>query len=210
MNLEAIKKMDLSSAILVDEEKKSPVSSNSATAVLSIVNHRCGKRITFSRTAYEQLGKPVFIRLLLKERFIIIEKGSVNDKGSYALSVKDKKKPILYGDKIVQKVTSYYGLDFTNRSTISFDDGQDYVDRLYVSVDGKPLTEDIDDDFTADDEFDDARSEGDFDEDTFDDEESENEDFDDDSGEGESENEGHDDDADSDDDWDFEDEDEQD
>lgn len=142
--MEKIKAVNLSDAVVVDEKKKYGfVGSTSKPAMLSIVNHDCGQRITFSSKAYMEMGRPEFVRLLLRDDFIIIEGSSHECKGAYSLnfSKKNKNKPILYGREIVRKITDFYGLDFNGRSTWSFYEGEVYEDRLYVNV----AREDIDD-----------------------------------------------------------------
>ena len=80
-----------------------------------------GKRLTLSKSLFEALGKPEFIKLAadVGNGFLIIAPDT--DEAGNKYSVSNKGKGIVYNAALVKYITVIFDLDFSERTSMSFD-----------------------------------------------------------------------------------------
>lgn len=100
--------------------------SNSRAGIMSVVNSNCGKRITLSKELMERLNNPSKIAMSFSEEYIAV--GATLPNNNNQLNVKkEEKKCFIYSAGIVSEITNKYGLDFSNRTSITFSE-VDYIE----------------------------------------------------------------------------------
>lgn len=106
--------------------------SNSRAGVMSIINSNCGKRVTLSTELMERLNNPSKISMSFSEEYIAV--GTILPNNNNQLTIKSSaKKSFIYSAGIVSEITDKYGLDFSNRTSITFSE----VD--YIEADGNTI-----------------------------------------------------------------------
>lgn len=94
--------------------------SSSSYGVLSVINAKTGMRITISKEAYEHIGQPQTVQFLLTDEELIIGKTLSNNSDEF--NVKNyKNKGIIYSSSLVKEITDSFNLDYSDRTSITFD-----------------------------------------------------------------------------------------
>ena len=106
-------------------------SKGNAPALLSLVYHDCGKRLTIGREVYKVLGKPKRIRISTLDGFLVIR---ADEESGYKLSATEKGKPILYNAEVVRSLITTFNLGFAGRSTLSFYEGEYFEGAYYIKM----------------------------------------------------------------------------
>lgn len=114
-------------------DAKVPKSKNSSKTIgkagaLSIVNASCGHRVTLSSGTYKQLGHPKKVQVLFKEEELVIgcKLNKKNEKYTVRSNGKKAIKGHIYNKHLVNEITDEYELDFTDRTSITFEDAEYY------------------------------------------------------------------------------------
>lgn len=106
--------------------------SNLRAGVISIVNSNCGKRVTLSKELMDKLNNPTKVAMSFSEESIAV--GITLPNNNNQLTIKPSgKKGVIYSAGIVSEITTKYGLDFNNRTSINFSE----VD--YIEANGKTI-----------------------------------------------------------------------
>jgi len=88
--------------------------------VLTIVNSvKNGKRMAISSEVYKGLGKPTSAQIGFLTSSIVIGNDLPDDFTTYELKIHGQK-AIVYNTDLVKLVTSHFGLDFSERTSITF------------------------------------------------------------------------------------------
>ena len=119
-----------------------------APALLSLVYHDCGKRMSIGREVYKALGKPKNILISTLDTFLVIRDGG--EKG-YKLSATDKGKPILYNAEVVRSLLETFNLNLEGRSSISFFEGEYFEGNYYIKMVDSEEEDSDEEDLDADD-----------------------------------------------------------
>lgn len=95
--------------------------STSKGGVVGIVNSKSVKKISISREAVSRMNNPKYISISLsRDSFAIGEELPNNNN---LLNIKtDNGKAVIYSSELVSEITDKYGLDFSNRTSITFSD----------------------------------------------------------------------------------------
>ena len=95
--------------------------STSKGGVVGIVNSKSVKKISISREAVTRMDNPKYISISLsRDSFAIGEELPNNNN---LLNIKtDNGKAVIYSSELVSEITDKYGLDFGNRTSITFSD----------------------------------------------------------------------------------------
>ncbi|MHC1723202.1 MAG: hypothetical protein AB9836_08370 [Aminipila sp.] len=100
--------------------------------VLSIVNAKTGARITVANTLLEQIGNPTELQVSYdKVKKAIIVGEQLNNENSYPIR-KSGSKGVIYTKGLVDEITEAMGLDFSNRSSITFQEAEYLQDEQYA------------------------------------------------------------------------------
>lgn len=95
--------------------------STSKGGVVGIVNSKSVKKISISREAVSRMNNPKYISISLsRDSFAIGEELPNNNN---LLNIKtDNGKAVIYSSELISEITDKYGLDFSNRTSITFSD----------------------------------------------------------------------------------------
>lgn len=105
-----------SKSVLAKNRSRSYIES---LGVLSMVNAKTGKRIVMSKESYQQLGQPEKVQFALTDKELLI--GKTLDNASDKFNVKNyKSKGIIYSAALVKEITEAFGLDYSDRTSITF------------------------------------------------------------------------------------------
>lgn len=92
----------------------------SGSGVLSVINAKAGMRIAISKECYERIGQPQTVQLALTDDELLIGKTLSNNSDEF--NVKNyKNKGIIYSSPLVKEITETFKLDYSNRTSITFD-----------------------------------------------------------------------------------------
>lgn len=92
---------------------------NLTAGVMSVINSNCGKRVTLSKELMEKLNNPTKVVMSFSEESIAI--GVTLPNNNNQLTIKPSgKKGIIYSAGIVSEITDMYGLNFSNKTSITF------------------------------------------------------------------------------------------
>ena len=117
----------------VDIKDKSKNSCKRPSA-LSIVNNDNGYRLVLGFDESKHVGFPKKLQIGFLENQIAIAEKFPNNKNSFtAKRSTNKRKLIIYNKELVEYITKLYGLDFSNRTTVSFYDAE------YTNIDETPV-----------------------------------------------------------------------
>lgn len=93
---------------------------SSGSGVLSIINAKTGMRITISKEGYERMGQPQTVQFALTDDELLIGKTLSNNSDEF--NVKNyKNKGIIYSSPLVKEITETFKLDYSSRTSITFD-----------------------------------------------------------------------------------------
>lgn len=93
---------------------------SSGSGVLSVINAKAGMRIAISKECYERIGQPQTVQLALTDDELLIGKTLSNNSDEF--NVKNyKNKGIIYSSPLVKEITETFKLDYSNRTSITFD-----------------------------------------------------------------------------------------
>lgn len=95
------------------------VSRIAEAGVLSVINSNNGKRVSFSSEIYERLKQPTTFQVAYLESQMVIGQHLGDEHPSYYLK-KQGAKRVIYNKELVDQITKHCGLDFTNRTSITF------------------------------------------------------------------------------------------
>lgn len=98
-----------------------PVKRIPDAGVLSIVNSNNGKRVVISSDVMEKMQKPTTVQIGYSKDAIAISRELGSQYTPYTLK-KSGAKSIIYCTELVKQITDYYGLDFSDRTSITFSD----------------------------------------------------------------------------------------
>lgn len=99
----------------------------------TVVNtEACGKRITIGKPVMEHLGSPGTIQILTDKDGIVISKALSGHATVFRLR-KSGKKACVYSSNLVDTLTEEFKLDFSNRTSISFQDVE------CLNLEGEPV-----------------------------------------------------------------------
>lgn len=93
--------------------------SNSIAGVMSVVNSNCGKRVTLSKDLMDKLNNPNKVTMSFSEESIAIGVTLPNNNNQLTIKLSGKK-GVIYSSGIVSEITDKYGLDFSNRTSVTF------------------------------------------------------------------------------------------
>lgn len=93
--------------------------SNSIAGVMSVVNSNCGKRVTLSKDLMDKLNNPNKVTMSFSEESIAIGVTLPNNNNQLTIKLIGKK-GVIYSAGIVSEITDKYGLDFSNRTSVTF------------------------------------------------------------------------------------------
>ena len=117
--------------LTVTHKTRSFSGKGNAPALLSLVYHHCGKRLTLGKEVFKILGKPKTILISTLDEFLVIRAG---EESGYKLSATDKGKPILYNAEVVRLLLKTFNLDLEGRSTLSFYEGEYCEGAYYIKI----------------------------------------------------------------------------
>ena len=87
--------------------------------ILSVINSRNGKRVSFSSEIYERLEHPTALQVAYFNSQMVIGQYLGDEHPSFDLKTRGAKR-IIYNKELVDQITRQCGLDFTNRTSITF------------------------------------------------------------------------------------------
>jgi hypothetical protein len=91
-------------------------------SILTVVNsQKFGMRIAFASEVIEKIGSPDRVQVALSDRGIVIGAAFTGDDNYYRLK-KAANKAVIYSSGLVREITDRFGLDFSNRTSVSFQD----------------------------------------------------------------------------------------
>ncbi|WP_238882323.1 hypothetical protein [Clostridium sp. YIM B02551] len=105
---------------------------NLKAGVMSVINSNCGKRVTLSKDLMDKLNNPTRVAISFSAESIAIGETLPNNNNHLAINPSGKKGAI-YSAGIVSEITTKYGLDFSDRTSITFSE----VD--YIQADGSTI-----------------------------------------------------------------------
>lgn len=106
--------------------------SNLIAGVMSVINSNCGKRVMLSKDLMDKLNNPTKVTMSFSEESIAI--GITLPNNNNQLTIKPSgKKGVIYSAGIVSEIIDKYGLDFSNRTSITFSQVE------YIEVDGATI-----------------------------------------------------------------------
>ncbi|MDB2152487.1 hypothetical protein [Clostridium butyricum] len=95
-------------------------SHSSGSGVLSVINAKTGMRVTISKEGYEHMGQPQTVQFALTDDELLIGKTLSNNSDEF--NVKNyKNKGIIYSSTLVKEITETFKLDYSSRTSITFD-----------------------------------------------------------------------------------------
>lgn len=98
---------------------KTKTRSNLKSGVISIINSNCGKRVIISASVMDKLNNTTKVSISFSDERIAI--GEMLPNNTNQLNVKiTGKNGVIYSAGIVNEITNLYGLDFSNRTSITF------------------------------------------------------------------------------------------
>lgn len=112
-----------------------PASSKSITrstlvaGAMSVINSKCGKRITISSEVMNRINEPTKVSISFSNESIAVGENLPNNNNQLLLKSIGKK-GVIYSAGIVSEITERYGLDFSDRTSITFSEVE------YVKNDG--------------------------------------------------------------------------
>lgn len=98
---------------------KTTIRSNSIAGVMSVVNSNCGKRVTLSKDLMDKLNNPNKVTMSFSQESIAIGVTLPNNNNQLTIKLSGKK-GVIYSSGIVSEITDKYGLDFSNRTSVTF------------------------------------------------------------------------------------------
>lgn len=105
---------------------KTTTRSNQVVGVMSVINSKSSKRIVLSKELMDKLNNPTTVAISFSEECIAI--GTTLPNNNNQLIVKPSgKKGAIYSAGIVSEIADKYGLDFNNRTSITFS-AVDYIE----------------------------------------------------------------------------------
>ena len=103
----------------------STIKSKSRTAgeagVMSIVKARTGNRNTLSKELLDKLNNPQKIQISYTEDSVIICEKLPNNNSSFNVKISGAK-GIIYSTQLVKEIAELFGLDFSDRTSITFNE----------------------------------------------------------------------------------------
>ena len=103
----------------------STIKSKSRTAgeagVMSIVKARTGNRNTLSKELLDKLNNPQKIQISYTEDSVIIGEKLPNNNSSFNVKISGAK-GIIYSTQLVKEIAELFGLDFSDRTSITFNE----------------------------------------------------------------------------------------
>ncbi|MGN7454457.1 hypothetical protein ACTHPH_06555 [Paenibacillus pasadenensis] len=137
-------------------------------SMLTIINtKRCGKRVAVAEEVKKKLGDPVSIQIAFDDEGILLGE-NLGLKGDCRFTLRASgKKAVIYSSQLAEEITSLFGLDFSNKTSISFQ-GVTYLEysgrpAAYIDMtqqaspndDDRGPDNDVEPEFDAEDESDD-------------------------------------------------------
>jgi len=98
---------------------KTTTRSNLTAGVMSVVNSKQSKRVMLSRELMDKLNNPAMVAISFSEECVAIGERLPNNNNQLIIKPRGKKGAI-YSAGIVSEITDKYGLDFNNRTSITF------------------------------------------------------------------------------------------
>jgi len=93
--------------------------SNLTGGVMSVVNSSRGKRVMLSKDLMDKLNNPTTVAISFSEECVAIGETLPNNNNQLIIKPRGKK-GVIYSAGIVSEITDKYGLDFNNRTSITF------------------------------------------------------------------------------------------
>lgn len=93
--------------------------SNLIAGVMSVINSKSGKRVMLSKDLMDKLNNPNKVAMSFSEESIAIGITLPNNNNQLDIKVSGKK-GVIYSAGIVSEITDKYGLDFSNRTSMTF------------------------------------------------------------------------------------------
>lgn len=91
--------------------------------VMSVVNAKTCKRISINKDILSYLNIDNTIQFAFSDNEIAIGKELPNNENYFHIKI-SKNKGLIYCSELVSEITDIYGLDFSSRTSITFDDIQ--------------------------------------------------------------------------------------
>ncbi|QNK57430.1 hypothetical protein [Paenibacillus sp. PAMC21692] len=111
---------DLSLRPSASRHTSKPVSKKS---VLTVVKHKNGTRVTIDQDVIEKIGSPNRVQIALNHVGVAIGFGFTGDDNYFPLR-KSENKAIIYSSSLVTEMTETFELDFSNVSSVSFQNAE--------------------------------------------------------------------------------------
>ncbi len=118
----------LKGAIPSNIKSKSRVSGNSG--IMSIVKAKTGNRISIGKEVMEKLNNPEKVKIAFRDDSVIIGENLANNSSSLNIK-KSGAKGIIYSIQLVGEMAKLFNLDFSDRTSITFEDVEYIVDEDY-------------------------------------------------------------------------------
>jgi len=99
---------------------------NLKLGAMTVVNSKCGKRITISKEVMNKLNNTSNIAISFSDERIAVGEYLPNNNNQITLKMVGKK-GVIYSAGLVTEITEKYQLDFTNRTSITFSE-IDYIE----------------------------------------------------------------------------------
>ena len=111
---------------------------SNAPALMTLTYHdRCGRRLSFGRVVFENLGSPKDITVAFNENYMVVRNGKGR---GLALSKVDTGKPILYVAALAGYIVENYNIDLSEHTTVSFYNGFYEEDAYYIELAEAPTS----------------------------------------------------------------------
>lgn len=113
-------------------KSKSKSKAAGEAGVLSIINAETGVRLVFAKTVSKALGFPEKIQISYDKykKNIIVGEHLMDNENSYSLR-KSGNKSIVYSKRLVEEITEAMELDFSDRTSITFQEVEYQNDEHY-------------------------------------------------------------------------------
>lgn len=124
--------------VLVNDILKAAIASTSKSisrasgeaGVMSIVKAKTGNRQTLSKELLQELNNPERVQIAFTEGSVIIGERLPNNNSSFNVKISGAK-GIIYSSQLVKEITDWFELDFSNRTSITFNEVEYILNEEY-------------------------------------------------------------------------------
>jgi Holliday junction resolvasome RuvABC endonuclease subunit len=105
----------------IASSSKSNNRASGEVGVMSIVKAKTGNRSTLARKLLKKLNNPEKVQAAFTEDSVIIGEKLPNNNSSFNIKISGAK-GIIYSTQLVKEIAELFGLDFSDRTSITFND----------------------------------------------------------------------------------------